>query len=154
MPRPLHSTTFPSPKLQKMSKIYDKKALMCAPSEPCYHSTLSANLGKSNPLALSTVPDSTTQSSSCQASPLFALNPSTIQRPPPEAGPQEVQQDEPGRQAPAENQDDATSCETAAWIIANSRGHDDAEVVRAELGCPSNADCTVKNSAVFHAMDR
>jgi hypothetical protein len=50
--------------------------------------------------------------------------------------------------------DDATtSCETAAWIIANMRGHGRLEEVRAELGCPSSKDCKVENLAIFEAMD-
>ena len=50
--------------------------------------------------------------------------------------------------------EDATFCETAAMIIASLRGHDDAEEVRAELGCCSGAECKIENMAIFHAMDR
>ncbi|KAL8712733.1 MAG: hypothetical protein Q9220_002941 [cf. Caloplaca sp. 1 TL-2023] len=49
--------------------------------------------------------------------------------------------------------DDTTDCETAARIIANMRGCDDMEGVRAELGCSSDASCTVKNTTVFSAMN-
>ncbi|KAL8716848.1 MAG: hypothetical protein Q9225_005851 [Loekoesia sp. 1 TL-2023] len=59
-----------------------------------------------------------------------------------------------GRKAQVGKMDDATSCETAAWIIASLRGHDNAEEVRAELGCSSNEDCTVENMKIFNAMDR
>jgi hypothetical protein len=52
------------------------------------------------------------------------------------------------------NEDDATSCETAASIIANMRGLDDAEEARAELGCFSSINCTVKNMTIFRVMDR
>lgn len=64
-----------------------------------------------------------------------------------------VQLNESGRKAQAEKRDDATSCETAARIIASLRGHDNAEEVRAELGCSSNEDCTVGNVTIFDAMD-
>ncbi|KAK2748439.1 hypothetical protein FQN55_004378 [Onygenales sp. PD_40] len=48
---------------------------------------------------------------------------------------------------------DATSCEVAASIIASMRGHDDAESVRTELGCPPGTTCRVGNMAIFQALD-
>ncbi|KAL8948587.1 MAG: hypothetical protein Q9222_005238 [Ikaeria aurantiellina] len=59
-----------------------------------------------------------------------------------------------GPQIQAASMDDTTDCETAARIIANMRGCDDTEGVRAELGCASNAHCTVKNTTVFNAMNK
>lgn len=146
-----HDLVFPG--AARSGPAHEKKALVWAPLEPRCHPTLSAaNPGNSNASTLPTTPDPTTQSPSCQPCSNSAFSPPTLQRPPPEAGAQDVGQDESNRQAPTGS--DATSCETAAWIIANLRGLDDAEDVRAELGCPSTADCTVKNLAVFHAMDR
>ncbi|PGH11143.1 hypothetical protein AJ80_07245 [Polytolypa hystricis UAMH7299] len=49
--------------------------------------------------------------------------------------------------------DDATSCNEAASIIASMRGHNDAQAVRAELGCAPDIDCKVKNMVIFHALD-
>jgi hypothetical protein len=47
-----------------------------------------------------------------------------------------------------------TSCEDAANIIASMRGHADKEQVRDELGCSGREQCQVKNTTLFHVMDR
>ena len=49
--------------------------------------------------------------------------------------------------------DDESTCEAAANIIANMRGHGDAETVMAELGCSTNRDCNVKNLTIFELLD-
>ena len=46
-----------------------------------------------------------------------------------------------------------TSCETAAWMIANLRGLDNTDAVRAELGCSDKTYCTVNNLEVFNQLD-
>ena len=47
------------------------------------------------------------------------------------------------------------SCEKAASIIAELRGHiEDKDVVRKELGCADNRSCSVKNIKVFQVMER
>lgn len=142
-------------RLRNPSQLLKKKATVRAPSEPRSSPTLTAvNPDSSKTPTLPPVSDSTPQSPSRQTPPHSAFHQSAIQTPPPKAGAQDAEQGKSGRQARAEDRDDATSCETAAWIIASLRGHDNAEEVRAELGCSSNADCTVKNLTVFHAMDR
>jgi hypothetical protein len=50
-------------------------------------------------------------------------------------------------------QTDVTPCEEAAQIIASMRGHEDAEAVWSELGCSSEARCTVKNMTIFQLGD-
>jgi hypothetical protein len=50
-------------------------------------------------------------------------------------------------------QPDVTPCEEAAQIIASMRGHEDAEAVWSELGCSSEARCTVKNMTIFQLGD-
>ena len=156
--RPLTATTLTLhdllfPEAAKDVPAEERKALVWTPSEPRCHPALSAaNPGNSNVPILPAISEPTTQSPSCQSSPFSVFSPSTLQRPPPEAGAQDVEKDGSDRQAPAGS--DTTSCVTAAWIIANLRGHDNTEDVLAELECPSNVDCTVKNVAVFHAMDR
>lgn len=54
---------------------------------------------------------------------------------------------EPGR---------ATSCETAAQIIAGMRNQDteDMQDTRTELGCSSRATCMVDNMAIFEVLDK
>ena len=130
------------------------KATKCASLGSICHSTLSTIPDTSNTPASSMDWDSRAQSSLRPASSPVAIQPSTFHQSPSEATPLDVEHNEHGGQAPTESQVDATSCETAAWIIANLRGHNDAEEVRAELGCSSHADCSVKNIAVFDAMDR
>jgi hypothetical protein len=44
------------------------------------------------------------------------------------------------------------SCETAASIIANMRGHEDASQARFELGCEKNKQCRIKNTTVLQVM--
>lgn len=158
-PGPLHDTTPTS-----HGSVLDGKsrtvqadvgmATNCAIPESHCQSTLLANPESSNAPASSMNTESRPQSSSRLASSPVDIQPSTSYQSNPGPRPLDVEHNEHGGQAPAEIQDDATSCETAAWIIANLRGHDDAEEVRVELGCPSHADCTVKNTAVFDAMDR
>ncbi|KAF1975182.1 hypothetical protein BU23DRAFT_552597 [Bimuria novae-zelandiae CBS 107.79] len=45
------------------------------------------------------------------------------------------------------------SCEAAAAVIANMRGHGDRESIRASLGCRGQEHCTIKNSTVLQIMD-
>lgn len=47
-----------------------------------------------------------------------------------------------------------TSCETAARIITMMRGYPDTQEARAELGCPSEKSCVVKNMTIFELLDR
>ena len=126
----------------------------CAISGSHCHSTLLAHPDESSTPGPSMDSDSGAHQSSRLLSSPVAIQSSTFQQSPSEARPLDVEHNEDAGQAPGESQDDATSCETAAWIIANLRGHHDAEGVRAELGCSSHTDCTVKNTAVFDAMDR
>lgn len=46
-----------------------------------------------------------------------------------------------------------TSCDTAATIIVNLRGHGDIVEARQALGCASSAPCSVKNTHLFQLMD-
>jgi hypothetical protein len=50
-------------------------------------------------------------------------------------------------------QADVTPCEEAAHIIASMRGHEDADSVWSELGCPPNQRCLVKNMTIFQLGD-
>ena len=50
-------------------------------------------------------------------------------------------------------QSSETECIVAANILANFRGHGDAEQARAELGCPDTAQCSITNAALLHALD-
>ena len=101
---------------------------------------------------------STTLDSRVQSQPLrtnlASVSGKEVQQPLSHPGVQSLDQSGSGHQACSVAEDDTTSCETAAMIIANLRGYDDAEEARAELGCTSDMDCNVKNLAVFSAMDR
>ena len=99
-------------------------------------------------------PNPTVPSHLLRASPSLSLSEVNSQQPAPEPKAELSGQTEPAKQTSMIDEDDATSCETAAWIIANLRGHDNADEVRAELGCTSNVECNVKNVTVFDAMDR
>jgi hypothetical protein len=50
-------------------------------------------------------------------------------------------------------QADVTPCEEAAHIIASMRGHEDADSIWSELGCPPNQRCLVKNMTIFQLGD-
>lgn len=130
----------------------ERKALVGAQSEPCSCPTLSVATSDSPNTPLSpAISDPASQSPQSKLPHPSASGQSPVQPPSLEGG---VKFNESSRKAEAGKRDDVTSCETAAWIIANLRGHDDAEGVRAELGCSSNEDCTVENTTIFHAMDR
>lgn len=59
------------------------------------------------------------------------------------------------RASSAENRSgQATTCESAARIIAGMRHDSDMQDMRAELGCTSDASCMVDNMAIMRAMDR
>ena len=54
---------------------------------------------------------------------------------------------------PGQAQSSETECSVAANILADFRGHGDAEQARAELGCPDTAQCSITNAALLHALD-
>ena len=54
---------------------------------------------------------------------------------------------------PDQVQSSETECILAANILADFRGHGDAEQVRAELGCPDTARCSITNAALLHVLD-
>ena len=54
---------------------------------------------------------------------------------------------------PHQAQSSETECSAAANILASFRGHGDVERARAELGCPENAECSITNVALLHALD-
>ncbi|KAI5920620.1 hypothetical protein F4810DRAFT_406598 [Camillea tinctor] len=47
----------------------------------------------------------------------------------------------------------STSCDAAASILANLKGHDDTVRAREVLGCGSEKDCHIKNTHLFQLMD-
>ena len=123
--------------------------------EPRYGPTSSSvHLSNSQMLQGPTVSDLPFHPPPPPSSPLPTVHPSTSQSSPLDHETQDIRHAETNGQLRAKARDDAMSCEAAASIIANLRGYDDTEDVRAELGCPSNADCAVKNLTVFHVMDR
>ncbi|KAL8723103.1 MAG: hypothetical protein Q9181_007354 [Wetmoreana brouardii] len=54
---------------------------------------------------------------------------------------------------PGQAQSSETECSVAANILADFRGHGDAEQARAELGCPDTAQCSITNVVLLHALD-
>lgn len=54
-----------------------------------------------------------------------------------------------GNHAPRE----VTSCEMAASIIVNLRGHGDVAEARQTLGCADSTSCSVKNTHLFQLMN-
>ncbi|KAI0593446.1 hypothetical protein F4775DRAFT_497868 [Biscogniauxia sp. FL1348] len=47
----------------------------------------------------------------------------------------------------------STSCDAAASILANLKGHDDTLQAREVLGCGSQRNCHIKNTHLFQLMD-
>ena len=54
---------------------------------------------------------------------------------------------------PGQAQSSETECSVAANILADFRGHGDAEQALAELGCPDTAQCSITNAALLHALN-
>ncbi|KAI1630886.1 hypothetical protein F4809DRAFT_227109 [Biscogniauxia mediterranea] len=47
----------------------------------------------------------------------------------------------------------STSCDAAASILANLKGHDDTLQAREVLGCGSQKNCHIRNTRLFQLMD-
>ncbi|KAL8720920.1 MAG: hypothetical protein Q9181_007818, partial [Wetmoreana brouardii] len=58
-----------------------------------------------------------------------------------------------GKPVPGQAQSSETECSVTANILADFRGHGDAEQARAELGCLHTAQCSITNVALLHALD-
>jgi hypothetical protein len=46
------------------------------------------------------------------------------------------------------------SCKAAARIIADMQGLNDTEEIKNTLGCKGRKECVVKNTALFHVLEK